>query len=114
MLLAYAAHVEQGDGPVEQHLVEFGVPPVDAQDQGQHVVRGGEPVMGEVGSNRNGTNGTAPEPVPALAVLGNGVLGVLLVLHRAAVASPRVPRPDGQGFVAERGGEGRGCSISSL
>ena len=108
MLLAYAAHVEQGDGPVEQHLVEFGVPPVDAQDQGQHVVRGGEPGHGggRLEQERHQRHGA--EPVPALAVPGNGVLGVLLVLHRAAVASPRVPRPDGQGFVAERGGEGRG------
>ena len=68
--------------------------------------------MGEVGSNRNGTSGTAPSPVPALAVPGNGVLGVLLVLHRAAVARPRVPRPDGQGFVTERGGEG--CGVLHL
>ena len=103
MLLAYAAHIEQRDGPVEQHLVEFGVPPVDAQDQGQHIVRGGEPGHGGGRHQRHGA-----EPVFALAVPGNGVLGVLLVLHRAAVASPRVPRPDGQGFVAERGGEGRG------
>ena len=88
MLLAYAAHIEQRDGPVEQHLVEFRVPSVDAQDQGEHVVRSGEPGHGGDRLEQERHQRYGAEPVPALAVFGQSVLGVFLVLHRAAVARP--------------------------
>ena len=67
MLLAYAAHIEQRDGPVEQHLVEFGVPPVDAQDQGQHIVRGGEPGHGGGRHQRTVPSPWLRSPSPAMA-----------------------------------------------
>lgn len=90
MLLAYAAHVEQGDGPVEQHLVEFRVPSVDAQDQGQHIVRGGEPGHGggRLEQERHQRHGA--EPVPALPVLGNGVPGTAAQDRSAGQGTRRV------------------------
>ena len=39
MLLAYAAHIEQRDGPVEQHLIQFGIAPVDAENKRKDVIR---------------------------------------------------------------------------